>query len=156
MGFGVSQAYPTSISLAAENDKPLYYSVWLIADQKRNAVFLLVVALAVNVIVWQNTANLILELIALLFLLGTLWRILVPVHFELNSNGIVCRSLNRNRFIAWNDIRSYQIRRNGILLFPRTDHFFLEAFRGFYLPVPASLTPEVLYRLRVCVDHVSD
>jgi hypothetical protein len=156
MGFCVSQAYPTSISLAVENDKPLYYSVWLIADQKWNAAFLLGVALAVGAIVWQNTDNLILESIALLFLLGTLWRILVPVHFELNSNGIVCRSLNRNRFIAWSDIRSYQIRRNGILLLPRTDHFFLEAFRGFYLSVPVSLMPEVLYRLRVFVDHISD
>jgi hypothetical protein len=156
MGFCVSQAYPTSIGWTAENDKPLYYSVWLIADQKWNAAFLLGGALAVGVIVWQNTGNLILELVALLFLLGTLWCILVPVHIELNSNGIVCRSLNRNRFIAWSDIRSYQIRRNGILLLPRTDHFFLEAFRGFYLSVPASLMPEVLYRLRVFVDHVSD
>jgi hypothetical protein len=152
----VSQAYPTSIGWTAEKDKPLYYSVWLIADQKWNAIFLLGVALVVVILVWQNTGNLILELVALLFLLGTLWRILAPVHFELNHHGIVCRSLNRNRFIAWSDIRSYQIRRNGILLLPRTDHFVLEAFRGFYLSVPASLTPEVLYRLRVFVDHVSD
>jgi hypothetical protein len=152
----VSQAYPTSIGLTAENDKPLYYSVWLIADQKWNAALLFGTALVVGIIVWQYGGNLILELTALLFLLGTIWRILVPVHFELNSNGIIYRSLNRNRFIAWGDVRSYQIRRNGILLLPQTDRFFLEAFRGFYLSVPVSLMPEVLYRLRVFVDHISD
>jgi hypothetical protein len=156
MGFCVNQAYPISIGWTAENDKPLHYSIWLIADQKWNALFLLGVALAVGGVVWQNTENLILELVALLFLLGTLWYILVPIHFEINSNGIVCRSLNGNRVIVWSDIRSYRIKRNGILLLPRTDHFVLEAFRGFYLSVPASLMPEVLHRLRVFVDHVSD
>jgi hypothetical protein len=152
----VSQAYPTTIDLTAENDKPLYYSVWLITDQKWNAAFLFGIALIVSLIVWQYEGNLILELIALLFLLGTVWRILVPVHFELNSNGIVYHSLNRNRLIAWSDIRRYQIRRHGILLLPQTDRFFLEAFRGFYLSVPAPLMPEVLYRLRVFVDRSSD
>ncbi|MDR2117731.1 MAG: hypothetical protein LBP87_15240 [Planctomycetaceae bacterium] len=152
----MSQAYPTTIGLTAENNKPLYYSVWLITDQKWNAVFLLGIAFVVGFIVWQCEGNLILELFALIFLLGTVWRILVPVHFELNSSGIVYRSFNRNRFIAWSDIRRYQIRRNGILLLPQSNRFFLEAFRGFYLSVPKSLMPEVLYRLRVFVDRVSD
>ncbi|MDR3199217.1 MAG: hypothetical protein LBU34_15220 [Planctomycetaceae bacterium] len=156
MGFGVSQVYPATNDLTAENDKPLYYSVWLITDQKWSAVFLFVTALFVGVIVWQYGGNLLLEFIALLFLLATVWRILMPVHFELNSGGIVYRSFNWNRFIAWGDIRRYQIRRNGILLLPRADRFFLEAFRGFYLPVPKPLMPEVLYRLRVFVDRISD
>ncbi|MDR0336422.1 MAG: hypothetical protein LBI18_04960 [Planctomycetaceae bacterium] len=152
----MSQIYPPSIGLTSEHDKPLYYSVWLIADQKWNAAFLFGSALAVGILVWQCEGNWILKSVALLFLLGTICRILVPVHFELNSNGIVYRSLYRNRLLAWSDIRSYQIKRNGILLLPQTDRFFLEAFRGFYLSVPISLMPEVLYRFRVFVDHVSD
>ncbi|MDR1963478.1 MAG: hypothetical protein LBQ50_06840 [Planctomycetaceae bacterium] len=152
----MSQAYPTTIGWTSESEKPLYYSVWLIADQKWNAVFLLGTALAVGIVVWQSGRNPILELITVLFLLGTLWQIFVPVHFELNSGGIIRRSFSRKRFIAWSDIRSYQIRRNGILLLPQSDRFLLEAFRGFYLSVPTSLMPEVLYRLRVFVDRVTD
>jgi hypothetical protein len=139
-----------------ENEKPLFYSVWLIVDQKWNAVILIGVAFLVGVLILQSENSFLPELVSLFFLLLTLWYVFVPIHFELNSAGIVYSSFARKRFIAWDNIRVYQIRPNGVLLLPRTHRFFLESFRGFYLPVPPSLIPEVLYRLRIFVDKVAD
>ena len=86
----------------------------------------------------------------------SVWFVFVPVHFEINATGIVKRTLGRRSFIAWEDIRVYQVRRNGLLLLPRSDRYPLEAFRGFYLPIPSSLTTEVLYRFRAFVDRAPE
>jgi hypothetical protein len=142
-----------------ENEKPLFYSVWMITDQKWNTALLVGVSFLVGVIVWLNGSSPLLHFMALLLFAGTMEYVFVPIRIELHSGGIVYRpflAFRRKRLISWDDIRSYQVHRNGILLLHCTDRFFLEAFRGFFLPVPSSLMPEVLYRLRIFVDKIPD
>ncbi len=149
-------SHPSSASLGRERHKPLYFSSWFLVDQKRDALFMLCVAVGIGICVWQRYGTAVYGLIALFVLLVSAWRLFVPIHFEINSDGIIHGALGRKRFISWEDVRVYRIRRRGILLLPQRDRFFLEAFRGFYLPVPPSLMTDVLYRFRVYVDKIQD
>lgn len=152
----MSQSYVSTGGWKTECQKPLFYNVWLIGDQKWNALFLIAALITVVFAVSHLTHSLISGFLCFCVLLPTVWCIFLPVHFEINSEGIVRAVLGRKRFIAWEDIRCYQIRRKGILLLPQNDRFFLESFRGYYLPIPSSLTTEVLYRFRVFVDRIED
>lgn len=107
-------------------------------------------------LVWLHTGIVFSVLFAALIILLTLGQVFFPTYYELNTEGIVRRSFVRKRLISWEDIRSYEIRSNGILLLPGNDRFFLDFFRADFLPVPNSLIPEVLYRFRVFVDRIQD
>lgn len=110
----------------------------------------------IGLTVWHRTEEFLFGLFVSGVLLLTLWRAFVPAYFEINADGIVRWAAGQRMFIAWNDIKVYQLRRNGILLLPQRDRFILEPFRGVFLPVPPALMAEVLYRFRVFVDKISD
>lgn len=152
----MGQPYSSANQFPAESQKPLYYSVWSVVDRKGTVLSLLAIVLVAGFIVWRQTGGVFFGVLAVLALLSTMWICFVPIHFEINSEGIVRGIFGRKRFISWDDIRIYQVRSNGILLLPQKDRFLLEAFRGFFLPVPPSLSTEVLYRFRVFVDRVGD
>ena len=94
--------------------KPIYYSVYLIADQKWSAVVLGLVTAGVCLVTWHYCGG-IASVSSLLLILLTIWYIILPVRMEINSNGIVRTALGRKWFIRWSDIRAYQIRYNGLL-----------------------------------------
>ena len=152
----MSQTYVSSGGWKVEYQKPLFYNVWPVGDQKGNTVFLIVVMVVVVFLVSHLVDSLWGGLLGVCVMLPTIWQVFMPAHFEINGDGIVRNLLGRKRFIAWEDIRCYQIRQNGILLLPQNDRFFLESFRGFYLPVPTSLNTEILYRFRIFVDRIDD
>jgi hypothetical protein len=129
------------------NVKPLYYSVWITLDRKFSTAVICGVAAAAAACVGYFCGYLAM-FAALALMLLTVWYVFVPVRFEINGSGIVRTVFGRHWFIAWNDIKEYQICRSGFLLLPQRDRFALEPFSGFYLPVPAGLMPEVLYRFR--------
>jgi len=90
----------------------------------------------------------------LLLILLTVWYIFLPVRLEINSSGIIIRTvLGRKRNIRWGDIRAYQIRHNGLLLLTQQERFPLDPFCAFFLPVPKGLMTEVLYRFRVFIGE---
>ena len=132
--------------------KPLYYSVCLIFDQKWSAVVLGLVTACVCLAAWRFGSGLAAGA-ALLLILLTVWYIFLPVRMEINNNGIVRTALGRKWFIRWSDIRAYQIRYNGLLLFTQQERFPLEPFCAFFLPVPKGLMTEVLYRFRFFVGE---
>jgi len=132
--------------------KPIYYSVWLIADQKWSAVVLGLVTASVCLVAWHY-GNEYTAVVGLLLILLTIWSIFLPVRLEINAHGIVRTALGRKWFIPWGDIRGYQIRYNGLLLLPQHDRFALDPFCAFFLPVPKGLMTEVLYRFRLFVGE---
>lgn len=134
----------------------MYFSSWFLLDQKGTAAILLFACFLIGWIIWHRTDQLVFGVIASGVLLLSLWRVFIPLHFEINADGIVCWAIGQKKFIAWSDIKVYQIRSNGILMLPQHDRFVLEPFRSVYLPVPPSLMAEVLYRFRVFVDRISD
>ena len=132
--------------------KPIYYTVWLVADQKWSVVVLGLVTTSVCLIAWNYGSN-VMAFVSLLLILLTIWYIFVPVRLEINSHGIVRTILGRRRIIRWSDINGYQIRHNGVLILGQRDRFSLEPFCGFFLPVPNGLMSEVLHRFRNCVGE---
>ncbi len=149
----MSQIHITPSGEKLEYQKSLFYRVWFLADQKWHSLFLAAVLIAVVVSVARLTDSLLGGFLAFCVLLTTLWSRCLPTLVEMNSEGIVQTVLGRKKFIAWEDIRSYERYRDGILLLPRKTRFFLEAFRGYYLPVPPAMMGEVQFRFQVYVDR---
>ncbi len=149
----MSQLYITPNGGQADNQKPLFYRSWLPRDRKGQALILAGVLVLVVVGVAYWTESLLGGFLAFCVLLASVWFLFLPVQIEINAEGIVRTVLRRKSFIAWEDIRSYQPYRGGFLLLPRKTRFFLEAFRGYFLPIPSHLMTEVQYRFRVYVDR---
>ena len=132
--------------------KPVYYSVWLMNDQKWSAVVLGLVAASVCLVSWHYGG----EWVAVfggLLILSTVEHLFLPIRWEINAHGIVRKAFGRKRFIRWSDISGYQIRYNGLLLLAQQDRFALDPFCAFFLPVPKGLMTEVLYRFRLFVGE---
>lgn len=137
-----------------EKPSPIYFSSWLVVDQKWTALLLISAAVLTALIVWNYSGLLVCGILAMLLSMSVVWYIFIPVHFEINSEGIFRWSVGRKRLISWDDIQVYLVRRNGLLLLARRERFYLESIRGFFLPVPPSLKTEVLYRFQVFVDKI--
>lgn len=150
----MSRIYSTAGTWKPEDQKVLYYSSWFVVDHKGTALFILLVSLLTAAAVWQREGSFFFALGALALLLVVVFRMFVPVRYEIDADGIGYRMLGRRHRIPWEEIRVYRIRHRGILLLPRQDRYPLEAFRGYFLPVPPALMTEVLYRFRVFVDRM--
>ena len=132
--------------------KPIYYSVWLITDQKWSSIVLGLVTACVCMVSWHYGGGY--AAIAGVFLIFlTVFYVFLPVRLEINTHGIVRTVLGRKKYIRWSDIRGYQIRYNGLLLLPQHDRFALDPFCALFLPVPKGLMTEVLYRFRLFVGE---
>ncbi len=148
----MSQIHVVQSGWKPEHQKPLFYRVWLVGDRKWHALFLLAVMAVVVTGVFHTTESFFSGFLAFCMMLSTIAALLLPVHIEINAEGIVRTILGRKSFIAWEDIRGYRTQRNGMLLLSRKTRFLLEAFRGCFLPIPPSMMPEVQYRFRIYVD----
>ena len=137
-------------------ERNLHYSLWILCEQKGMSIFLLLVATALSAGLWHSTASPLLGITVFGVFLLTFWQTFVPMSFEINSDGIVHGTFGRKRFIAWEDIQSYRVQPTGILMFPHTNHYLLESFRGFFLPVPKELREDVQYRFTFFVDQTVD
>lgn len=149
----MTQTFSSSLSLPPEVRKPIFYTIWQIVDLKWYALTLLAVIGLLVFTLWQSVGGILVPLLAALLLLASVAHIFVPIQFEINGDGIVRNILGRRRVILWEDIHTYRVRRNGVLLIPQSRHYAIDFFRGYFLPVPPSLVPEILYRFRICVDH---
>ena len=127
-------------------ERSLRYSSWMLFERKGTVLVLLFVAVLLSGLLWYSTASPLLAAVALSIFLLSMGRAFVPFSFEINADGIVRETLGRKRFIAWEDIRSYRIQSTGILLFPHSDRYPLEPFRGFFLPVPKQLQEDIQNR----------
>ena len=132
--------------------KPIYYTVCLVLDQRWSAIVLGLVTACVCLAAWHH-GGMIVMTVGLLLILLTVWYAFLPVQLEINNSGIVRTVLGRKWFIRWSDIRSYQIRYNGLLLLTQQERFALDPFCAFFLPVPKGLMTEVLYRFRLFVGE---
>jgi hypothetical protein len=70
----------------------------------------------------------------LALLLLSLWRFWLPIRFELGPHGITQTVLSRTTIIPWTAIRSYEVRRKGVLLFADAVLTPLSPLRALYLP----------------------
>lgn len=105
------------------------------------------VLVGVVLLVHSAAGSLFLAVVMALLMATAMWRFFVPVHYHLGREGISIESLGRRRWIAWKEIRSYEIRAAGILLFTSTEPTGLDLLRSLYLPCGDHL-PEVLGLLK--------
>ena len=111
---------------------PLRWRSWPIEEGGRNAWLLSAMLLAMTSLVGWMTTSAIWALVAagLMGLAG--WRYFVPVHFEINHQGIFQEALGQRWRIAWRSIGAVEVCRDGLLL-TRGD-ICCAAARGLYLP----------------------
>jgi len=136
--------------------EPLAYTVWLLSDRKAPLLFLSLTTVVISVFVWFKAGSLLWTFAAFVLFLLSLLPVFFPVRYELNSGGILVGTFFRKRRIQWDEIYRYDVRQNGVLLLPQKESFMLEAFNGFFLPVPENLMPEIIYRLRFFVDKLPE
>jgi len=129
-----------------DDQRPLRYSSWILFERKGLIIILLAVATTISVLFGQTTGNPLWGTMAFGLFILSIWRTFVPVYVEINAQGIVQVTFGRKKFIAWEEIRSYRTQANGILMFPHTDRYPLEPFRGLFLPVPELLREDIQNR----------
>ncbi len=134
----------------------LHYYNRMPVDEKGLTFFLFLAVFFVSGLVWWTGESILLAVGAFGLLLLPLWRSLVPIHFEINSEGIARWNFGRRRLILWDSIGSYEIYPKGVLLLPNRVRFPLDPFHGVYIPVPSELEAELKYRLRFFVDKTVD
>ena len=152
----MSPSESTSGSWKDDEQRPLHYSSWLLLERKGTAVLLLLIAAAVSIVFGRIVDSSFWGAATFGLFFLSIWRAFVPVYFEINTNGIVRWTFGRKKFIAWEEIRSYKTQPNGILMFPHTEHYPLEPFRGFFLPVPELLREDIQHRFVFFVDRIVD
>jgi hypothetical protein len=72
-------------------------------------------------------------LIALVVLLLSLSRYLLPTRYSLDEKGVEISHLGRRQACPWTQLRRLDIHENGIFLSPFTRASRLDSFRGYFL-----------------------
>ena len=90
--------------------------------------------------------------VAAVALLIALWSLWLPVEYEVASQGLRRRVLNRTRLVPWHAIRAYQLRPTGVLLYQRGDPASLDVLRSMFIPFPSD-ADELLTMLRHHASH---
>jgi hypothetical protein len=85
----------------------------------------------------------------------TLWSFLLPVDYEVATQGLRRRVLNRTRVVPWHAIRAYQLRSSGIVLYQRGDPAAVDLLRSMYIPYPPE-ADELLVSMRQYASHATE
>lgn len=94
---------------------------------------------------WISTSSGVMGLLVLMGLLGSTWRLWIPVHFELGPRGITQRIGASRRRIPWRLIAGYQVRDRGVFLFADGRDGSLALFRALFIRNPPQ--PEQLHQV---------
>jgi hypothetical protein len=118
-------------------DQPvIQYRIWSLWERKIPSLILLTLTAGLSLAVYYLTGKPHLAVAACVLLLGSVWRLFVPMQFELSVEGITRWTLGHRRTILWSDIRSYVIQKEGILILSHRTRYPLDAMRGIFIPVP--------------------
>lgn len=127
----------TNDSHFEETDLPvIQYRIWTLWDRKGTTLLILFSTGILCAAVYFSTEKVLLCIISAVLLLGSVWRIFIPLQYELTTTGIIRWTFGRRRDIPWSEIRSYVIQEEGILILPHRNRYPLDAFRGLFIPVP--------------------
>jgi hypothetical protein len=131
---------PSSTSPAPESAKRIRIApeevtlhVWPLKQRPMSSLLAVAIAAAVVWLVgwlWQPWAG----GAAAAILALTLWRMWLPVTYEIGVSGVTQVVLGRRRRIPWPAIRNYVAYADGVLLVPDADVRPASPLRGLFLP----------------------
>lgn len=111
---------------------PVSWRSWPLEEGGLSAWLLSVLAVMVIVAVGLTTGSVQWALVACGVLIASAWRFFIPVHFELNAQGLFQEVLGRQRRIVWRAFESAELCREGVYMRFAGGSFSLS--RGLYLP----------------------
>ena len=118
-------------------DQPvIQYRVWSLWEQKLTSLAIFALTAGLSLTVYHVTGKSYLAITACVLLLGSVWRLFIPMQFELSTEGISRWTFGRRRMILWSDVRAYTFQEEGILILPHTARFSLDAMQGLFIPIP--------------------
>jgi hypothetical protein len=115
----------------------LRWRSWPLMDQPRWSWLAVCGILAAGGLVWYIGGGWLLAMAAVLGLAGTLWQLLLPVSYEIDSLGVRRHAFGRSRLIPWHVVRAYQLRPTGVILYRRGDPTTVDLLRSLFVPFPA-------------------
>lgn len=141
---------PTVSSPPAE----LHFSAWPLRDEGVAPWLLLTVSAALAIAGGYISRSLPLGLMCLAALWISLWRVWLPVRYDLGPRGVVETVLGRRHRIGWTQVARYEIRRRGVLLLATHESTPLRTLQALYVPWGRRQT-EVLEIVRFYLDRSS-
>jgi hypothetical protein len=118
----------------AQSPAPFAWRSWPIVDEWRRTWPIGATVALVSLVTGIATGKLDLALLALVVQAAALWRLWLPIHYEINRHGIEQRIFRRTVKTPSTAIRRHELRRDGVLLFRETDARPFDAWRGVYMP----------------------
>ncbi|MFP6657166.1 MAG: hypothetical protein VB853_03230 [Pirellulales bacterium] len=103
-------------------------------QQRKVAVVVCCGLLTISALVGWVSGKLYLAAIAALLGGVTVWRLFIPVHYQIDNVGITQLVWRRSRTTAWHSIGSLRELDEGILMMPKSRLGELAPLRGIFLP----------------------
>jgi hypothetical protein len=94
-------------------------------------------------------------LVAVAALALALWQFLLPVTYEICSQGLRRYALGRMRLVPWTAIRAYQLRSTGVVFFQRPDPTPVDLMSCLFVPYPTD-EDEVVVAVRLSLPHATE
>jgi hypothetical protein len=111
---------------------PLAWRSWPIVDEWQQIWPVPAVLLVISASIGLVTGNYEFALLAMASTALVLWRLWLPITYEINSSGIDQTCFGRTVRTPWSAIRLCRVERDGVLLSP--DAGPLDCWRGLYVP----------------------
>jgi hypothetical protein len=128
-----SQSVHKQPAVAAPGPVELLLANWPLRDDGPLAWLVVIGAVAASVTAGFVAQSAVMGVVSFLALSIALWRLWVPVTFELGPRGVVQILFGRRRRIAWSSVARYEVRRHGVLLLSEETQGPAAALRGLYV-----------------------
>ena len=125
---------PASANLLQNPPAEVRVDCWPLRDDWPRAWLVIAGTVAFAAIAGETAGSTALGVASMAALNVALWRLWMPVRFELGHQGVVQSVLGRRRRTAWKDVDHCRIGTAGILLLPHQDTSPLACLRGLYIP----------------------
>jgi len=124
-----------ALPVSCPNANPiLSWRCWPLVDDRLRGLLCLGTIFAVGVLVMAVFGHVLYMILAVVLLMMSLGRFVLPSWFELNGQGATVRFLGHARQLRWSDVGRASIGRTGVFLSPFAKPSRLDSFRGVWLP----------------------
>jgi hypothetical protein len=130
----MSTTSSASFGKAKHSPPAIAWRVWPIRDEGRRAWLLAASVPLVGLMTFIATGRWYLALVAALLTAAALWRLWVPVGYELQPKGLLQTILGRTWLIPWKDVRRCELQSEGVVLFASAQAVPWDMLRGLYVP----------------------